>query len=165
MATQTYPARSISDKNNQLDDCGHSSAMNMLLQHRYIGALHIIIIILLLHEEDFFQYSLYACRSNFLELLKFGAPTPWRPLHSHLLCLLPWCFVPAPSLLDFWISEMDVSCLGNILGCTLFRSLKWTHHERIIHEGVLLAEIWNSQGEHDRTVTDPSQKSQMSIPQ
>ena len=39
MATQTNPARAISDKNNQLDDCGRSSAMSMLLQHGYILAL------------------------------------------------------------------------------------------------------------------------------
>ena len=39
MATQTYPARTISDKNNQLHDCGRSSAMSMLLQHGYIRKL------------------------------------------------------------------------------------------------------------------------------
>ena len=40
MATQTYPARTISDKNNELDDCGRSSATSMLLQHGYIRALN-----------------------------------------------------------------------------------------------------------------------------
>ena len=39
MPTQTYPARTISDKSNQLDDCGRSSAMSMLLHHGYIRAL------------------------------------------------------------------------------------------------------------------------------
>ena len=39
MTTQTHPACTISDKNNQLDDCGRSSAMSMLLQHEYIRAL------------------------------------------------------------------------------------------------------------------------------
>ena len=37
MVTQAYPACTVSDKkNNQLDDCGRSSAMSMLLQHGYI---------------------------------------------------------------------------------------------------------------------------------
>ena len=41
MATQTYPARTISEKNYQLDDCGRSSATSMLLlQHGYIRAIH-----------------------------------------------------------------------------------------------------------------------------
>ena len=44
MATQTYPARTISDKHNQLDDCGRSSAMSMLLQHGYILTLRTVII-------------------------------------------------------------------------------------------------------------------------
>ena len=39
MASQTYPARTISGKNNQLDGCGRSSAMSMLLQLGYICAL------------------------------------------------------------------------------------------------------------------------------
>ena len=39
MATRTYPARIISDESNQLDDCGRSSAMSILLQHGYIHGL------------------------------------------------------------------------------------------------------------------------------
>ena len=31
MSTQTYPARTIGEKNNQLDDCGRSSAIRMVL--------------------------------------------------------------------------------------------------------------------------------------
>ena len=38
VAVQTYPARAISDKNNQRYDCGLSSAMSMLLQHGHIRA-------------------------------------------------------------------------------------------------------------------------------
>ena len=37
MATQTYPARTINNKNNQPDDCGHSSTISMLLQHGYMS--------------------------------------------------------------------------------------------------------------------------------
>ena len=47
MATQSYPARTVSDKNNQLDDCGRSSAMSMLLQHGCIRALKIVITIII----------------------------------------------------------------------------------------------------------------------
>ena len=39
MATQTYPARTIRYKNDQLDDFGRSSEMDMLLQHGYIRCL------------------------------------------------------------------------------------------------------------------------------
>ena len=39
MATQTYSAHTISDKNHQLYDCGRSSAASMLLQHGYIRVL------------------------------------------------------------------------------------------------------------------------------
>ena len=39
MATQTYTARSIRDKNNQFDGYGRSSAMSMVLQYGYICAL------------------------------------------------------------------------------------------------------------------------------
>ena len=50
MATQIYPARTISDKNNQLDDCGRPSAISMLLQHGYIHALYAVIIIIILSK-------------------------------------------------------------------------------------------------------------------
>ena len=46
-ATQAHPARTISDKNNQLDDCGRLSAISMLLQHEYIRALQTVIIIII----------------------------------------------------------------------------------------------------------------------
>ena len=39
MATQAYPALTIGYENNQLDDCGHSHAVSMLLQHGYIRAV------------------------------------------------------------------------------------------------------------------------------
>ena len=39
MATQTYPASTISDKNTQLDDCGRPSATSMLLQHGLVFML------------------------------------------------------------------------------------------------------------------------------
>ena len=58
MARQTYPARTISDKNNQLDDCGHSSAMSMLLQHGHIHAPQTVIIIKILHDAICAQLAL-----------------------------------------------------------------------------------------------------------
>ena len=48
MAKQIYQARTISDKYNQLDDCGRSSAMGMLLEHGYVRALYIVIIIVII---------------------------------------------------------------------------------------------------------------------
>ena len=38
MENQAYPARTLTDKYNQFDDCGRSRALSMLLQYGYIRA-------------------------------------------------------------------------------------------------------------------------------
>ena len=90
-------ARTISNKNNQLDDCGCSSTMSILLQHGYIHHHHHLS---LNHEGHWGTTVDFA--TSFLHLSLFSTAL-WdlvnsRPVHSlmlssHLLLCLP-CLLP-----------------------------------------------------------------------